>query len=113
MEREKKVDQAAANHLNDATSLASTLLKTAKLMTEPKKTLPMTQSFLAQTFLKPGAGLTERVKALIDFGKKRNHRLSWAKRIFKRILIGIGIALLLYVQVFVSIRVLSYMIQIF
>ena len=109
MEREKRVDQAAANHLNNPTSLASALLKTAKLMTEPKKTLPMTQSFLAQTFLKPGAGLTERVKALVDFGKKRNHRLSWAKRI----LIGIGIALLLYVQVFVSIRVLSYMIQIF
>ncbi len=109
MEREKRVDEAAVNYLNDSMSLSSALLKTAKLMRKEKSSLPTTQSFLTQKFLKPKKALTERIKVLIALSGRRNIPLSW----IKRILIGIGIALLLYPQIFLHIRAFSYMLQIF
>lgn len=108
MEREKRVDQATANYLNESISLSSALLKTAKSMTRQRISLPMTRSFLSQKFLRPARGLTERIRALINLPGRKENRLSWTQRI----LIGIGIALLLYPQVFLHIRVFPYTIQI-
>jgi len=109
IEREKRVDERAVNCLNDSISLSSALLKTAKLMRKEKSSLPMTQSFLTQKFLKPKRALSERIEALMALPERRNVPLSWTKRI----LIGVGIALLLYPQIFLHIRVFSYMLQIF
>jgi len=109
MEREKRIDEAAVNYLNDFTSLSSALLKTKKLMTEKKNSVPMTQSFLTQKFLKPKRALTERIEALMALPEKRDDHLPWTKRI----LIGMGIALLLYPQIFLHIRAFPYVIQIF
>lgn len=109
LEREKKVDALAAKSLNESQALASALLKTAKLMTGQKEPIPMSQSLLAQKFLKPGKTLTDRVKPLIDFKPQTDMSLSWGKRV----LIGIIVFLLLYPQLFVHIRALFYKIQIF
>jgi len=106
LEREKRVDQVAVNYLDNSLSLFSALLKTARLMRGQKSSLPMTQSFFTQRFLRPGQALTERTKALIDSPERR--KLSWGKRI----LIGIAIFLLLYPQFFLHIRLFSYTIQI-
>lgn len=110
IEREKRVDWKAATYTNDSLSLSSALLKTAKLIVGRKKAPPMTQSFLAQKFLPRRKALTQRIETLIDFSQsKKPDTLSWRQRI----LIGIAIVLLLYPQVFLHIRALSYMIQIF
>jgi len=108
LEREKRVDRAAVNYLDNSLSLSSALLKTAKLMAGEENSLPMTQSFLISKFLKSGRTLTERIKALINLPERGNNHLSWSKRI----LIGIGIFLLLYPQIFLHIRIFSYTIQI-
>ncbi|MBE0478789.1 hypothetical protein IBX65_06700 [Candidatus Aerophobetes bacterium] len=109
LEREKKVDRAVAKLLSDSKPLASALLKTAKLMSERKKSLPMHQSFFTQKFLAPGKSLTERIKPLIDFKAISDERMSRGKRI----LMGFIVFLLLYPQVFIHIRVFFYKIQIF
>ena len=109
IEREKRADQAVARYLNDPIPLSSALLKIAKLMDRKKSLLPMTQSLLTRKFLKPGRVLTERVQELMNLSGKGKDRLPWAKRI----LIGIGIVLLLYPQIFIHIRVFPYTLQIF
>lgn len=108
-EREKRTDQAAARHLDDSSFLSSALLKTAKLMVKKREPLPMTQSFLTQRFSRSGRVLSQRLRALSLLSKTKQKPSSWPKRVF----LAFGIAVLIYPQIFLHFRALSYSIQIF